>query len=105
MTARMTVAPGFLSIRRLTIRLPALRRGRASRCARWCFSRPAPDRTLQRYRLALRGLPGDADRVWRVNIQLGRGHCPAYGLRSSAQYLVAFVPNEFVVPAEEAVIK
>ena len=36
----------------------------------------------------------------RVNIQLGRGHCSAYGLRSSAQYLVAFVPNEFVVPAE-----
>ena len=40
-----------------------------------------------------------------MNIQLGRGRCPAYGLRSSAQYLVAFVPNEFVVPAEEAVVK
>jgi hypothetical protein len=40
-----------------------------------------------------------------VNIQLGRGHCPAHGLRSSAQYLVAFVPSEFVVLAEEAVIK
>src|SRR5215467_595863 len=47
MTARMTVAHGSLSTPLSTILWhQALRRERASRCARWCSSRPAPDCTF-----------------------------------------------------------